>query len=51
MKMLSVTFLLVYFAILLIMGFKSKKARNTEDFFLAGRSISKWVLALGFLAS
>ena len=51
MRELSIAFLLVYFAVLLIMGYRSKKVENSEDFFLAGRSISKWVLALGFLAS
>ncbi|SDP83285.1 sodium:solute symporter family protein [Desulforhopalus singaporensis] len=51
MRVLSITFLLVYFAILLYMGFRSKKVETSEEFFLAGRSISKWVLALGFLAS
>lgn len=51
MRGLSIAFLLIYFGILLYMGYRSKKAENSEDFFLAGRSISKWVLALGFLAS
>ncbi len=51
MRTLAITFLLIYFAILLFMGYRSKKSESSEDFFLAGRSISKWVLALGFLAS
>jgi solute:Na+ symporter, SSS family len=51
MRVLSISMLIIYFAVLLIMGYRSKKVENSEDFFLAGRSISKWVLALGFLAS
>lgn len=44
--------ILVYFAIVIFIGFYLKGSSNTsEDFFLAGREMSAWIAALSFVSA
>ena len=51
MKSIAIVFLLIYFAFLLYLSLRNRKIEKSEDYFLAGRSFSKWALAITFLAS
>ena len=47
----SLALLLIYFAIILSSVLKSKSSQNLEDYFLAGRQLPFWALAVTFIAS
>jgi Na+/proline symporter len=47
----SLAFLLLYFAIILSSVLISKSSQNLEDYFLAGRQLPFWALAVTFIAS
>jgi len=46
----DVLILLLYFALVVFIGFYAKgKANTSEDFFLAGREMTAWVAGLSFV--
>src|ERR1700728_1752666 len=48
----DVLILLLYFALVVFIGFYAKgKANTSEDFFLAGREMTAWVAGLSFLSA
>lgn len=51
LQLLSLILLLIYFAIILSTLAKSRKSKNIEDYFLAGRRLSFGALAITFIAS
>lgn len=51
LQLLSLILLLIYFAIILSTVTKSRKSKNIEDYFLAGRRLSFGALAITFIAS
>ncbi|MCP3966721.1 MAG: sodium:solute symporter family protein [Lentisphaerae bacterium] len=51
LKLFSLGGLVVYFAILLIVVIKTRKNKNIEDYFFAGRSLPFWALSITFIAS
>ncbi|MCP3966722.1 MAG: hypothetical protein GY750_18330 [Lentisphaerae bacterium] len=51
LKLFSIAGLIVYFAILLIVVFRTRKNKDIEDYFFAGRSLPFWALSITFIAS
>ncbi|QSH41383.1 sodium:solute symporter family protein [Lentisphaerota bacterium ZTH] len=51
LKLFSLGGLIIYFAILLFVVIKTRKNKNIEDYFFAGRSLPFWALAITFIAS
>ena len=51
LKIISIIFLLLYFATLLIIVAREKKSDNVLDYFFAGRSLPFWALSITFIAS
>jgi len=51
LQLLSLILLLIYFAIILSTLAKSRKSKNIEDYFLAGRRLPFGALATTFIAS
>ena len=48
----DIAILLLYFAIVLFIGFHVKDSANTsEEFFLAGRDMTAWIAGLSFVAA
>lgn len=43
--------IMLYFGILLIIALRDKKSRTSEDYFLGGRKLPSWALAITFVAS
>ncbi|MFC6645793.1 sodium:solute symporter family protein [Granulicella cerasi] len=49
---LDITILLLYFAVVIFIGFYVKGSTNTsEEFFLAGREMSAWIAGLSFVSA
>ncbi|MGA2438423.1 MAG: hypothetical protein ABSF57_07910, partial [Acidobacteriaceae bacterium] len=49
---IDVAILLLYFAMVLFIGFYVKSAANTsEQFFLAGREMTAWIAGLSFVSA
>jgi SSS family solute:Na+ symporter len=48
----DVLILLLYFALVVFIGFYAKgKANTSEDFFLAGREMTAWIAGLSFVSA
>ena len=49
---LDIAILIVYFALVIAIGFLAKRAISTsEDFLLAGRSLPAWITGLAFISA
>ena len=48
---LSIIGIIIYFIILLGVVLRAKRSTNLEDYFLGGRKLSFWMIALSFIAS
>ena len=49
---IDVLILVLYFVVVLFIGFYVKGATNTsEDFFLAGREMTAWIAGLSFISA
>lgn len=48
---ISILLLIAYFAGIMFIVLRSKASKNTEDYFLAGRQLPFWALAITFIAS
>lgn len=51
LQYISIILLTLYFAGIMIIVFRSKASKNTEDYFLAGRQLPFWALSITFIAS
>ena len=48
----DVVILVLYFALVVFIGFYAKgKANTSEDFFLAGREMTAWIAGLSFVSA
>lgn len=48
---LSIIGIIIYFILLLTVVLRAKRSSNLEDYFLGGRRLSFWMIALSFIAS
>lgn len=51
LQLISILLLLAYFIGIMFIVLRSKASKNTEDYFLAGRQLPFWALAITFIAS
>jgi SSS family solute:Na+ symporter len=52
LKTVDITILVLYFAVVIFIGFYVKGSTNTsEEFFLAGREMSAWIAGLSFVSA
>ena len=52
LNVLDFAILIVYFALVIVIGFLAKRAIATsEDFLLAGRSLPAWITGLAFISA
>ncbi|BAX81947.1 sodium:solute symporter family protein [Labilibaculum antarcticum] len=51
LQVISILLLLLYFSGIMFIVLRSKASKNTEDYFLAGRQLPFWALAVTFIAS
>jgi SSS family solute:Na+ symporter len=51
LQLISILLLLLYFSGIMFIVLRSKASKNTEDYFLAGRQLPFWALAVTFIAS
>lgn len=47
----SISGLIIYFILLMLLVIKFNKSKNLEEYYMGGRSLSFWVLSLTFIAS
>ncbi len=50
-RLFLVVLLIIYTAVVSLIGFKNRQNKNSEDYFLASRSLPAWLLAITFIAS
>ncbi|MDO5737645.1 MAG: sodium:solute symporter family protein [Eubacteriales bacterium] len=50
-QLVSILALLVYFVILIYLGFKDRQAKSSSDYFFAGQKLPFWALSITFIAS
>ncbi len=47
----AIVALIIYTLVVAFIGFRNRKSKNSEDYFLASRSLPAWLLAITFIAS
>jgi len=52
LSLVDIVIVVIYFAIVLLIGFYLKKYASTgEDFFMAGRKMTAWIAGLSFISA
>jgi len=48
---LTIVFLSLYVIVIIAIGVRNRKSKNSEDYFLGSRKLPAWLLAITFIAS
>ena len=51
LQIYTITFLIIYTLVVILIGVKNSNSKNSSDYFLASRKLPSWLLAVTFIAS